>query len=139
MNHTVGMASLIPQSEIVSVGLSKSSLEKKRQAAKLLSPEAAKHQLSDPVSISPESSTLVLNVLYQYSGLLQKPGMPPDCTNLKSRAAIMGLLTGLRWVYRDAGHVDTWSISVGADGEKVAHGNPLEGNAIIREFRKMHS
>eukprot|EP00171_Calliarthron_tuberculosum_P003288 IDg3288t1 len=62
-----------------------------------------------------------------------------DRTKFKSKEAINGIIAGLRWVYRDAGHIDTWNIRISETDEKLAHGNPLKGSSIIKDLRKMFS
>lgn len=128
---------LLSESHIVSRALSESTVKKTRQARKLLVKEAREHGMNDPQAVSKDSSKLVLNVLYTYSGLSRYESIR-DPKFLKGKDAVRGIIAGLRWVYRDAGNVDHWQVQVSGDGSCVAHGNPLEGNPKIREFRKVH-
>lgn len=129
---------MLQESLIVSASLSESSLKKKLQAKQLLENEAATYRQRDPNIVSKESSRLVLNILFKYSGLAEyeKSG---KASVLKGRDAVNGIVSGLRWLYRDAGHTDNWQVVIGNDGSVIAHGNPLEGNLKIREFRNMHA
>ena len=92
-----------------------------------------KYGHKDPVSGSFESSKLILNLLYEYSGLANR-----NYDNLKGLYAVNGIIIGLRWVYHDFGHTTNWHIRSNESGDKEASGNPLEGNKCISEFRKMY-
>ncbi len=130
------MPSLLPLSNIVSVSLGESSKAKKEQADRLLRDGARKHGFQDPVVVPPNSTTLIVNILNEYSGLRDYDG---DKKKLKSKDAVSGIISGLRWVYREAGHTDVWTVRVDEDGSKKAHGNPLKRNMYIKEFRKTHN
>lgn len=143
MSDSTVCPGLLNVSEIVSCGLSDALLQKKKQAEKLLIDEAKANGMPDPHSVSVESAKLVLNVLYKYSGLkdvdFHSDTAHPLTKKLKGRDAVSGIITGLRWVYREHGHTDQWQVRVTGESVKVAHGNPLEGNNLIKEFRKIHS
>lgn len=129
---------LIPISNIVSAALSNAAVKKVKQAKKLLLAEARIHRLPDPVQVTEQTSQLIINVLYKYSKLgTVTEGTCKDQVN--GRDAVAGIITGLRWVYREAGHVDSWQTRIGADGKQYAHGNPLENNNALKAFRNMHS
>lgn len=130
------MASLIPLTSIVSQSLGASTLSKKKLAGRLLKQASQKFGFNDPASVSPESPTLLVNLLNEYSGMKDFSG---DANVLKSKEAVLGIVSGLRWVYRDSGHIDNWTIRVNEDGSKTAHGNPLIGNIHIKEFRNVHA
>lgn len=46
------------------------------------------------------------------------------------------MIIALRSIYHDNGHHDTWSVRTIPDVTKQAHGDPLEGNYLIDEFKK---
>ena len=127
--------SLVPASNIVSSGLGKSSKAKAKQADRLLREYSAKHGLGDPEIVSERSSDLVINLLYEYSGM--KTGEQNPKT-LKSREAVSGMVNGLRWTYRTSGHTEFWSVRT-ENNRSIATGNPLEGNPLIAEFRRAHA
>lgn len=135
----IPVPSLLPVSQIVSSALSNSSLKKKQQAEKLLLAEARLHNLLDPIEVSEKSPQLVLNVLHKYSGLRRLELGVEEDYRINGRDAVNGVISGLRLVYRDAGHVDNWQARIVKGEGATAHGNPLEGNNAIKEFRKMHS
>jgi len=129
------MSNLLPESAIVSMGLSPATLAKVKQAGKLLTIAAANAGMNDPETVSPLSSTLVINLLYRYSGLANPSPLHSD---LKSRDTVQGIITGLRWVYRNNGHKDNWTVRT-INGVQEAHGNPMDGNLMIKEFKKVHN
>ena len=129
------MAELVPAQAIVSVGLEKASRDKIKLAKKWLTQESALYGMNDPSCVSPRSTELIVDLLYKYSGLSICDNDP---SQLKSREAVGGMITGLRWVYRDHGHIDSWSVRV-ENGLRVAHGNPCEDNCLLYQFRQSHA
>ena len=98
---------LTPASQIVSSNLGKSSKTKAAFAERRLREFASRHNMKDPDEISPKSSDLIINLLYEYSGM----SLPdPNHKTLKGRESISGLINGLRWTYRNAGHTEFWSV-----------------------------
>ncbi len=126
------MSSLLLLSNIVSVSLGESSRAKKNQAKRLLRDAATKHGFTDPVAVTPNSTMQIVDILNEYSNFRQYDG---DKKKLKSKDAVPRIISELRWVYREAGHMDMWTLRVNEDGSRKAHGNPLEGNMYIKEFQ----
>ena len=128
------MENLLPNSIIVSQAHSDSLESKKRQAERLLCSFAIRKGFGDPVTVSHQSTTLLLNLLFEYSGLNQG-----NSEKYKGVFAVNGIIIGLKWVYHKHGHSTAWNVCKKKDGTYEATGNPLEGNILISEFRKMYA
>ena len=117
---------------IVSQAHSSSLVCKKDQAALSIRIYAAKFGLGDPDIVSEDSPKLVLNFLNDYAGLSED-----DPEKIKSLSAVNGMIAALRWVYKEKGHTSNWSVAVESDGSRSFRGNPMEGHAFIKQFRRM--
>ncbi len=57
-----------------------------------------------------------MNILNEHAELRDLDG---GKTKMKSKDAVSGIISGLRWVYREAGHTDVWAGRVNEDGSKL--------------------
>eukprot|EP00171_Calliarthron_tuberculosum_P022808 IDg22808t1 len=91
------MNSLIPANQIVSAGLEDSTLKSIAHAKRLSEYEFKRVGLQEPISVSPISVVLVLNVLHKYSSLAAFADKPQELESLDSVAC---LISALRWIYK---------------------------------------
>lgn len=122
---------------IIAGTLSQSTKRKIAQARVLLRQKAVSvtPEMGDPVVVTPRSEQLVINVLFEYSGMINPSASKEE---LKSESAVSGIISGLRWAYRAENHNNAWSIVKTHSGVLEAYGNPLLNNIHIREFRRCH-
>lgn len=123
----VSAETLRPETALIGVASSKSSITNKKRAARLLSEFAQKVGAEDPVSVTIESSKLVLNLISVYC----KVGTP----DAQSDDSVGALVQGLRAVYEEAGHRAAWNVNI---VEGKASGNPLTGNDDVKKLRAAH-
>lgn len=97
------------------------------QVAEIISEAAEDRGMDDPKTISPKSEELVLNTLWEYSGITTE-----DPKKLKSIWSVGGIINGLRHTHIQAGHIQVWSYN-----DTKEKGSPLEMNPSIRRFRNI--
>ena len=116
---------LITRTELVLSANSKSTKANAKRAEMLLNHFMKLHGEPDPINVTVRSSCLVMNLIAKYC----KFGRPDSLKN----DAMGSLIQGLRIVYEESGHIDSWSVR---DGR--ASGNPLIGNRDITKLRRAH-
>lgn len=112
------------------------SLKRKVEfAAKILAAAAEEHGRKDPVEVEIGSSTLVISLLWDYTGLGKGSGV--EAKDVKAFDTLANLVTALRWVYDRCGHVDNWRTYRQSDGTLSASGNPLRENVEVKVLKKI--
>lgn len=112
---------------ILSVAESKSSMRNKDLARRVLAQFCVQTGFKDPVSVSKESSNMILNLLTHYCKTKSDNPLSVD---------LMGaIIQGLRAVYTDYGHRGAWFVDRNTG---LATGNPLTGNEDLKILRSKH-
>lgn len=118
---------LRPYEDIVYQSSSESTLANVKRAGKLLKEYAHIKGFSDPETVSPESSLLIVNLIAEYVKFGKPDALKVDALN--------ALIQGLRITYMNAGHRHSWSVDMKC---KEARGNPLIQNPDLDTLRRSH-
>lgn len=115
------------EAELLGVASSKTSRENKVRAEKILQNFTTKVGSTEPGSVTPQTSVLLLNLLSQYC----KTGLPDALAD----DTMGGIIQGLRTVFEENGHRGPWR----ADSiTGVCSGNPLTANDDVKQLRATH-
>lgn len=112
---------LLTRHELTSSSLSKSTKANLKRAKRILADFAAQHGSSDQLIVSPNSSELVLNLIAKY--VRYRSDNP-----LKS-VSMVYLIQGLRLVYEEAGHTNSWTVHINS-----AFGKLLKEIVLSKNF-----
>ena len=85
------------------------------------------NEIQDPRTVSPESSRIVMNLLYDYCKMNSPEALSND--------SVAAMVQGLRTVYEEAGHRGRWTVD---ERSSTAKGNPCTGNDDIIKLRAAH-
>lgn len=119
-------APLRDRHELLVSAHSKSTKNNISMARKVLAKYSGAKNQPDPTIVTKESSVFVLNLLADYC----KFGTP-NCLRNDSMSA---LIQGLRFVYSENGHYQSWTV----DENGIARGNPLINNPDLDQLRRAH-
>jgi hypothetical protein len=114
---------------MVSVSASRASECNERRAARQLAIVASEHGMDDPISVSKESSRLILNILFSYVQMDDKDG-----SKMQGKDSVTALIQGLQRCYDKNGHTSNWTVFQNG----TASGNPTRGNVDLARLRKAH-
>ena len=112
---------------LVNIARSASSLKNTKRAGPLLTQFASELGMRDPEVDTPQSLTMILNLIYTYC----KTGTP----NALSVDSLNALIQGLRNVYSAYGHKGAWRVD---QRDSSASGNPLDSNEDLLKPRMSH-
>jgi hypothetical protein len=125
----MALPELLSTSEMVSVSASRASECNERRASRLLTIAASTHGMGDPVTVSKESSRLILNILFSHVKMGDGDG-----TSMLGKDSMTALVQGMQRCYDNNGHTSCWTVF--PDG--TASGNPTRGNLDLARLRKAH-
>lgn len=114
--------------------LSASSKMQCHQARNLLSEESAKRRRRDPNQVTPSTFQFVVTLLHNYSQV----GEAKTTEKKKKEDALVGIISGLLWVYQLSRYRGPWHVSRTADRKRTALGNPLVNNPEIDQLNLAH-
>ena len=123
----VANSGIADEDALVSVARSVSSARNTKRAAPLLKEFASKLHMSDPQSVSPGTSKMVLNFIFTYFKTV--------IDSLLSVNSFNTLVQGLRNVYSANIHRDYWRVDC---RDHTAIGNPLEGKDDLAKLCISH-
>lgn len=128
--HVTSTSGHVDIQKVLFDSTSDSAKQKYEQARRMIAEAAAKQGRSDPEKITVSSSSFIVNELYNYSGMQDALSRE----TMKGEDALVGIISGMRWVYALAGHTGSWNVSRDAEGRQIVSGNPLVDNPEITQL-----